>query len=91
MDIDVLRVADLGVLDDAIGLEETTLGVPVARLIDRVREHCLDNLGSREVATCRGKKSNSWLKLKTRRQEMGSVTRDEEDKQWKQRYGKKTY
>lgn len=40
MDVELLRVAHLGVMDDVIGLEETILGVVVVRSesIARLRE-----------------------------------------------------
>ena len=65
VDIKVLGVADLSVLDDAVGLEETILGVAVVRLIRGVREHCVAIVGDREVATCGGKKSNKTEDKKT--------------------------
>ena len=79
----MLGVADLVVLDDTVGLEETIPGVLVGRLIDGLREHCIAKVSNREVTACGGKKSNSQLKLKTRRQEMENATRDEEDERWR--------
>jgi len=49
VDVEVLGVADLVVLDDAVGLEETILGVLVVCLIDRLREHCVAKVSDREV------------------------------------------
>ena len=51
----MLGVADLGVLDDAVGLEETIRGVAVVRLIDGLREHSVAKVSDREVTGCRGK------------------------------------
>jgi hypothetical protein len=82
VDVEVLKVVDLVVLDDAVGLEETIPGVSVVRSIDGLREHCVAKVSDREVTACGGKKSNSQLKLKTRRREMKNVTRDEEDERW---------
>jgi hypothetical protein len=81
VDVEVLKVVDLVVLDDAVGLE-TIPGVSVVRLIDGLREHCVAKVSDREVTAYGGKKSNSQLKLKTRRREMKNVTRDEEDERW---------
>jgi hypothetical protein len=66
MDVKVLGVADLIILDDAVGLEETIFGVLVGS-IDRLREHCIHKSMDREVTACGGKKRNSQLKLKTRK------------------------
>lgn len=56
VDVEVLGVADLVVRDDAVGLEETILGVLVVRLIGGLREHCIAKVSNREVPACRGKK-----------------------------------
>ncbi len=79
VDVEVLGVSDLVVLDDAVSLEETIPGVPVVRLIDGLREHCVAKVSDREVTACGGNKSNSQLKLKTRRREMENATRDEDE------------
>jgi hypothetical protein len=89
VDVKVLGIADLVVLDDAVGLEETILGVLVVRSITGLREHCVGKVSDREVTTCRGKKSNTQLELKTRRREVENVTRDEEDKKRWRRDGDK--
>ena len=78
----MLGVADLIVLNDVVGLEETILRVPVVRLIGGLREHCVAKVSNRKVTGCGGKKSNSQLRLKTRRWEMENATRDE-DKRWR--------
>ena len=81
--IEVLGVAELVVLDDAIGLKEAILWVFVVCLIDGMREHCVGKVRDRKVTACVGKKSNSQLKLKTRRQETENAMRDEEDERWR--------
>ena len=64
--VEVLRFAHLLVPDDAVDLEETILGVGVVFAILGLREHHLSVVMDREVATCKGKKDNSQLKLKTK-------------------------
>jgi len=56
MDVEVLGVADLIVLDNIMGLEETILGVMIVCLIDRLREHYIAKVSNWEVTTCSGKK-----------------------------------
>lgn len=72
MDIEVLGVTHLVALDDAVGLEETILGVLVVRLIDGLRIHGVAKVSNREVAGCGGKKVKS---AKTE----DKKTRDKED------------
>lgn len=48
----MLRLADLVVLHDAIGLEESIVRVVVVRLVLGLREHNLAKVGMREVGTC---------------------------------------
>jgi hypothetical protein len=68
MDVELLRVAHLGFPDEVVGLEETTLGVAVVLSILVLREHRVSIIRDREFTTYGGNKSNSQLKLKTRRQ-----------------------
>ena len=48
----MLGVVDLGVLNDAVGLEETIRGVAVVRSISGLREHSVPKLIDREIAAC---------------------------------------
>jgi len=54
--VEVRRVADLAVLDDAVGLQETIVGVLKGRSIGGVREQQFTKVGNREFTTCGGKK-----------------------------------
>jgi len=57
--VEVLRVADLAVLDDAVGLQETMLGVLIVRPIGDVREHKVLKVENGELTACGGNKSDS--------------------------------
>jgi hypothetical protein len=50
--VKVLKLVDLVVLHDAIGLEEPIVRVLVVRPVIALREHDLAKVGRREVATC---------------------------------------
>jgi hypothetical protein len=56
MDVKALGVADLVVLDDAVGLEETIRGVLVVRSIGGLREHYTAIFSNREIPAYRGNK-----------------------------------
>ncbi len=86
----MLGVADLIVLDDAVGLEEAIPGVLVVRLVDGLREYYVAKVSDREVTAWGGKKSNSQLKLKTRRRKTENTTRDG-GKDVKKTYRRKPY
>ena len=57
--IEVVWIAHLIVLDDAVGLEETILGELVIRLIGGLGEHCVAKVSDREITACVGKKTKS--------------------------------